>query len=189
MASIFAPLRDIAGRLALRAGLARLRHDENGSTAVEFALVALPFFALTFAILETALVFFAGQTMETGVATAARLLRTGQAQQQGFDINKFKDEICKQIVAMFSCPGGLSIDVRKYTTFDSIDLSVPLDTNGNLNVTEHFEPGHGGDIVVVRAYYEWPVLVKLLGNDISNMPDGKHLLVATAAFRNEPFPW
>jgi Flp pilus assembly protein TadG len=189
MTSIFAPLKYVAGRLALRAGLARLGRDETAATAVEFAIVAVPFFALMFAILETALTFFAGQTLETGVATAARMIRTGQAQQQSFDINKFKTEICKQISGLFDCPAGLEIDVRKYTTFDSIDLGVPVDANGNLNVTENYEPGHGGDIVVVRAYYQWPVFVRLLGNDLSDLSNGKHLLISTAAFRNEPFPW
>ncbi len=40
--------------------LGRYRRDSKGATAIEFAFVALPFFALLFAIIETALVFFAG---------------------------------------------------------------------------------------------------------------------------------
>ncbi len=43
--------------------------------------------------------------------------------------------------------------------------------------------------MVVNAYYEWPVFINKLGNNLADMPDGTHLLVATAAFRNEPFPW
>jgi Flp pilus assembly protein TadG len=38
----------------------RLLHREDGVAAVEFALVAAPFLALMFAIIETALVFFTG---------------------------------------------------------------------------------------------------------------------------------
>ena len=45
-----------------------------------------------FAIMETALVFFASQTMETAVADSARLIMTGQAQQQGFSQQQFKDK-------------------------------------------------------------------------------------------------
>ncbi len=189
MTPIVASASRAAGRVAVRLGLARFRRDETGATAVEFGLVALPFIALMFAILETALLFFAGQTMETAVSNAARLIRTGQAQQQGFDVNQFKTKICDQIMSMFSCTSGLKLDVRKYATFDSIDLDVPRDADGNLDVTENYDPGHGSDIVVVRAYYEWPVFVRLLGNDLTDLPNGNHLLVATAAFRNEPFPW
>ena len=187
MASIAKTMKSALGRIAIRAGLARFRRDDSGATVVEFALVALPFIALMFAILETALMFFAGQTMETAVGTAARLIRTGQAQQQGFDLGTFKDQICNQVSPLFAC-AGIKLDVRKYTTFDSVDLSVPV-TDGNLDVQENYDPGKGGDIVVVRAYYEWPVFVRLLGNDLSTLSNGTHLLVATAAFRNEPFPW
>ena len=41
--------------------IASFARRQEGAAAVEFAFVALPFFALLFAILETALVFFAGQ--------------------------------------------------------------------------------------------------------------------------------
>ena len=117
--------RHLARRIAIRSGLARLRRDEGGATAVEFAIVALPFIALLVAILETALMFFAGQAMDTAVDQAARMVRTGQAQQQGLDINKFKEQICGQISLLFDCPAGLKIDVEKYATFDSINLGVP----------------------------------------------------------------
>ena len=55
--------RLIPGRIARR-----FVHRQDGAAAIEFALVAAPFLALTFAILETAMVFFAGQTLETAAA-------------------------------------------------------------------------------------------------------------------------
>ena len=121
-----------AGRDAAR----RLRgfaDSEDGVTAIEFGLVATPFFGLMFAILETAMVFFGQQTLETAVANAAREIRTGQAQAQGFSANQFKNEICKQVAVLFSCASGLTFDVRTYPTFASIDLAPPLDASGNLN--------------------------------------------------------
>jgi Flp pilus assembly protein TadG len=174
---------------AARWRLKRFRRDENGATVVEFGLVALPFIVLMFAILETALVFFAGQTMETAVSNAARLIRTGQAQQQGFDADTFKSQICSQIMSLFNCTDGLKLDVRTHQTFDSINLNKPVDENGNLMTNFTYQPGKGGEIVVVRAFFEWPVFVKLLGLNLTNMANGTHLLAATAAFRNEPFPW
>jgi hypothetical protein len=50
-----------------------------------------------------------------------------------------------------------------------------------------YNPGGPGDIVVVRLFYQWPVYVALLGFDLQNMAGGKRLLIATAAFRNEPY--
>ncbi len=189
MASIFAGSIAFARRAASRCGLVRFRRNQSGATVVEFALVALPFFALMFAIIETALLFFADQALDTAVSSAARLIRTGQAQEAGLSASDFKTDICNQIVGLLDCTNGLKVDVRKYTNFDAIDLAPPLDANGNLKVTENYSTGHGGDIVVVRAYYEWPVLINLFGSSLGDMPNGTHLLVATAAFRNEPFSW
>ena len=168
----------------------RFRRDQRGATAVEFALIALPFFALLFAIIETALVFFAGQALESAVSNAARLIRTGQAQAQAMTASAFKAEICDQVSALFACTEKLVVDVQKFDTFADINLSPPIDENGNLDLSYNYDAGHGGDIVVVRAYYEWPLTVQLLGLDLSNMASGNsHLLSAAAAFRNEPFPW
>jgi len=174
---------------SLKRPCGRLRRDERGATAVEFGLLALPFIGLMLGILETALLYFAGQTLETAVANSARLIRTGQAQQQGMTLASFKQTICDQVGAMFDCSTGLKLDVKTFTTFDSINLPPPIDATGKLMTTFSFLMGKGGDIVVVRAFYEWPTFSKLLGLNYSNLANGNHLLSATAAFKNEPFPW
>lgn len=167
----------------------RFVRDEQGATAVEFGLVALPFAALIFAILETAMVFFAGQTLETSVNYAARIVRTGQAQEQGLSQSEFRSEVCKVLAGLFDCEKGLKLDVRTYKSFDQIDMSNPVDGDGNLIDDFTYDPGNGGEIVVVRAFYEWPVVINLMGFSLANTPNGTHLLGASAAFRNEPFPW
>jgi Flp pilus assembly protein TadG len=167
----------------------RFIRGQRAATAVEFGLLALPFIALLFAILETGLLYFADQVLETAVDSSARLIRTGQAQQQGMTQATFKQSICDQVGAMFDCTNGLYLNVQTYPDFASISLTPPV-TSGQLDKGNfQFGMGHGGDIVVVSAYYEWPTFSKLLGLNYSNLSDGNHLLAATAAFKNEPFPW
>lgn len=168
--------------LALRA-MRRLARKQDGSAAVEFGMVAAPFLLLVFAIMETAIVFFAGQTLETAVADSSRLIMTGQAQQQGFNQSAFKDAVCAKIYGLFDCANGVYIDVKTYPAFASINLSPPLDSSGNFQNNMSYQPGAAGDIVVVRLFYQWPIYVSLL----QNMSGNKRLLIATAAFRNEPF--
>ena len=79
----------------------RFARGDDGIAAVEFGIVAAPFLALMFAIMETAIVFFASQTLETAVADSARLIMTGQAQQSSFTQQQFKKSA-----------GSLSIDTR-----------------------------------------------------------------------------
>jgi Flp pilus assembly protein TadG len=159
----------------------------DGAAAVEFGLVAAPFLALMFAIMETAVVFFAGQTLETAAADSARLVMTGQAQTQGFDQAKFKTEVCKRIFGLFNCSAGVQVDVRTYTSFSNVDLTKPIDANGNLVNNFTYNPGGPGDIVVVRLLYQYPVYVSLLGLNLADMAGNKRLIVATSAFRNEPY--
>ena len=35
--------------------------------------------------------------------------------------------------------------------------------------------------------YEWPIYVSLLGFNLADMAGNKRLIIATAAFRNEPY--
>jgi Flp pilus assembly protein TadG len=165
----------------------RFARGEDGAAAVEFAMVAAPFLALMFAIMETALVFFASQTLETAVADSARLIMTGQAQTQSFTAAQFKSAVCAKIGGLFDCQGGLQIDVKTYSSFGSVDNSKPLDANGNLKTNFGYQPGGPGEIVVVRLMYQWPVYASLLGFNLGDMAGNKRLVMATAAFRNEPY--
>jgi Flp pilus assembly protein TadG len=150
-------------------------------------MVALPFLGLTFAILETALVFFAGQTLETAVTDSARLIMTGQAQTVGWSKEEFKNAVCDHIHGLFDCAGKIYVDVKTYASFAAIDQSPPV-TDGLFDPTKvNYSPGGVGDIEVVKLYYEWPIYVSLLGNHLSTLNGNNRLLVATAVFRNEPY--
>ena len=165
----------------------RFIRQQDGAAAVEFAMVAAAFLAMMFAILETALVFFAGQTLETAGADSARLIMTGQAQNQSLSQTTFKNAVCARIYGLFNCSSGVYVDVRTYANFSSVSMTTPVDANGNLVNNFVYQPGGPGDIVVVRLFYQWPITISLMGLNLSNMSGGNRLLVATAAFRNEPF--
>jgi Flp pilus assembly protein TadG len=167
--------------------LRRFGRNGRGSAVVEFALVAPMFFALLFAILETALMFFASQVLETITQNSARMIVTGQAQTQAFTASQFKTYVCGQIPALFNC-SSLYVDVESYKSFSSISLSSQIDANGNfVNNNMQYSPGAPGDIVVVRLFYPWQLFVTGLGYNISNLSGNQRLLVATVAFQNEPY--
>ena len=81
--------------------LNRFRRNGGGSTVVEFALVAPIFFALLFAIIETAIVFFASQVLETITQNSARMILTGQAQQASYTQAQFAAYVCTQVPTLF----------------------------------------------------------------------------------------
>jgi Flp pilus assembly protein TadG len=187
-----ARLADRARRPFALVAARRFARRQDGAAAVEFGLVAAPFLALLFAIIETAIVFFAGQALETAAADSARLIMTGQAQTGATPLNKttFKDEVCKRIYGLFDCANGIYVEVKKYTDFSSVDLSSPVDTSTGKfkdNTGSAYDPGGPGDTVVVRLFYAYPVYVSLLGFNLADMADGKRLIAATSVFRNEPY--
>lgn len=167
--------------------LGRFRRNEKGATAIEFAIVATPFLALLIAIFETTLIFFTQSALETGVANAGRLIRTGQAQTQGISEAAFKTAICDSLAGYLDCQNKLTVDVRSFDNFGGITLPPALDEDGELNGGTAFSPGGTSQVVVVRAFYVWDMITPDHITGLSNMPDGKRLIAAASAFRNEPF--
>jgi Flp pilus assembly protein TadG len=183
-----ATLRGAVERSLSWIGARRIVRAEDGSTTVEFALLVAPFLAILFAIIETSIVFFAGQTLETANSEAARLIMTGQAQSASYTQAQFKNAVCARIYALFNCQTGLYIDVKTYTSFSSVNNANPIDASGNLQTGNFgYTPGGPGDIVVVRLMYQWPVYVSLLGLNLSDLSGNKRLIMSTVAFRNEPY--
>ncbi|MCA1374743.1 pilus assembly protein [Bradyrhizobium yuanmingense] len=186
-------------RFTLRKALLRFRGNRRGSAAVEFALVAPMFFALLFAILETALMFFSSQVLETIAQDSARAILTGQAQAQGgsvaacqsapntvaaCDQTTFKTFVCSKIPALFDC-SKLYVDVVSTSSFGTLSL-----TNFGNSCTFNpsgmqYSAGTSGQVVVVRLFYQWPLIVTGLGYNAGC--SNKRLMVATVAFKNEPF--
>ena len=186
-------------RFTLRKALCRFRDSRRGSAAIEFALVAPMFFGLLFAIIETALMFFAGQVLESVSQSSARAILTGQAQAQGGSIavcqttpnvvaacdqTTFKAYVCSQIPALFDC-NKLYVDVVSTSSFTTLSLTSYGDSCTFNPVGMKYDPGSSSQVVVVRMFYQWPLFVTGLGYDIGC--SSKRLLVATAAFKNEPF--
>jgi Flp pilus assembly protein TadG len=163
--------------------------DRKGATAVEFALVATPFIALLMALIQTFLVFFAQQLLESVVTESSRTILTGQAQAQNMTQSQFAKAVCSNVVILFNC-NSLMIDVEvagSWTTANTGTPSLTFDSNGNVTNTWQFNPGNPGDIVVVRVMYQWPVSLGPLGFNLANLSNGNRLIMASSAFMNEAF--
>lgn len=177
----------------LRRGL----RNSKGTAAVEFAMIAPIFFGLLFAVFESGLTYFANMTLENGIAESARLIRTGQAQGQAITQAQFRDILCEQVEMLMSCDSDkLFIDVRAFSSFGGAGYQEEFDEDGNINedldgyqLGQSSATGNAQDIVLVRAFYKWPLYTPGFSNYFSNMPNGEtyRLVSSSVAFRNEPF--
>lgn len=164
----------------------RFARGTSGTTAIEFSIVALPFFSLMFAIIEASLIYFSTATLENGVSVAARLIRTGQAETAALSQAQFRQIVCNNISGLLACDGRLMIDVRKYTSFGNIASPPALDANGQFTNNTQFQMGAAGDVIVVRAFYAWPIYSPT-GMVFANMYGQNRMISASTAFKNEPF--
>ncbi|WP_196259950.1 TadE/TadG family type IV pilus assembly protein [Pelagibacterium limicola] len=165
----------------------RVMRADGGATAVEFGLLAPIFFAIIGAAMETALVFFAGQALDSAVHDSSRLIRTGQVHQQALSASQYRADICGRLLGMFDC-NQLRITVREIQAFTNFSTGNPLDAeSGEWSIQEQYQPGTGGSIVVVEAYYKWPTIIAVPGLMTGVTADGKRLLASARVFRNEPF--
>lgn len=181
---LWAQARVIAHRRARR-----LAADEQGATAVEFAMVGTPFLMLLFGIISVGLYFFTTFTLENAVEEASRLIRTGQAQESGMTAAQFKTEICNRVPRFVDCSGKLRVNVQKFTGFGSITATSCTDNGGNLveAASTAFQPGASGDIVLVTVCYEWELGGKIPYLQLGDMANGSTLIQAATTFKTEPY--
>lgn len=191
--------------------LRRLFKSSEGATAIEFAILAIPFMMIVFATFETFIAFTGEQLVSNAVDTMARRVRTGQitfnlGRTTDMTRTQFRQEFCKQISVMITCsnteaatPNKLWIDLEQVTSFADIPTNIPLvATNGgktkDLDTTKmNYSAGGAGKINMFRAYYRWPITTDLVRPYISNIQQegstkGQFLIVATSAFQNENYP-
>lgn len=166
----------------------RLRTDERGVAAIEFAIIAPFFFCLLFVIAETAVILIAEQVMDNAVFETARLIRTGQVQRAGTSSADFKASLCARMAVFISCDSpNFYLDVRSFESFADIESGKPVDENDNFAAEGAYDFGEAKEIVIVRAYYQWPTNPIVGGLSLANMSNGKRLIGAFSAFRNEPY--
>ncbi|MEL6299191.1 MAG: TadE/TadG family type IV pilus assembly protein [Pseudomonadota bacterium] len=179
----------IKGRLAIASFLKRARRDEKGVTAVEFALIAMPFFAMLFGIIAVALFFFTTFTLENAIEQASRAIRTGQAQSQGMTTSEFKQSVCDNAPSYIDCGGKIRVNVQTFSAFGSVSNPSCTDSGGDLipEPPPTPVPGAAGEIVLVTVCYQWDLAANLPFLKLGNMSNDSRMIRATTTFRTEPF--
>lgn len=179
-----------AGSVRPRNLLRRWRADDKGVTALEFGMVAAPFFMLLFGIIGIGLYFFTTFTLENAVEQASRLLRTGQAQQANMTAAQFKTKVCELVPGHIDCLGKLKVNVKSFEDSDDItpeSLPKCLDGTGQLSAATEFTPGGASKVVLVWVCFEWEFAKSLPFLNFSDMSNGSRLIQATTTFRTEPY--
>jgi len=175
--------------------LKKYRRDREGATAVEFAILLVPFSAMLFAIIELGIVFFIQATMGHAMQEASREIRTGQFQSTGGLAAAFEEKVCDNMAGLGDC-GSLRIDVVTSSTgrFEPSMLpptakSDPADPNAPppMPASTYVQTGPRA-VVVVRVQYYHDLAFPGKYTRLANASGNVRILQTVTAFRNEPFP-
>jgi Flp pilus assembly protein TadG len=186
---------------ARRFGL-RLRRNEDGATAVEFGLIALPFFMLLLGVLGVCQLFFWIFTAENAVWTASRDMRTGAFQTTSTtspyaglsgDTLKtaFRQQICKQTVNSNDCFNNSVVLVQSTALGGTINPPQCTTTANalvaNSDAMAAFDVGAQSSQVMVTLCYAWAFGGKLPFLPLPKLSNGAYLIQASAVFVTEPY--
>lgn len=176
--------------------LKRFTKDRKGATALEFAILVIPFSALLFSIIELAIVFFIGSTVSHAMQTTAREIRTGEFQATCGTAETFKAKICDGMAGLGNCQANMRIDVVTSPSGRFMpNLLPPTPTTEDpaapgqpTILPDTYVDTPAGAVVVVRAQYYHPLTIPGSVTRLSNQPGNRRVISAATAFRNEPFP-
>ena len=170
----------------LRRECRRLVVQESGTAAIEFAVVAMPFFLLLVGIFEVGMVMFTQTELQGATQEAARQVRTGNVQANGDPETAFMDLLCAELVAAIDCNGQLVVDARAFDSMADVD-TPPFFAPSGAGSGNEFDGGDPGQTVVVRVAYTWPIMTPLLAPFLADNGDDGRIITAATVFRNEPF--
>ncbi|MGL4242982.1 MAG: TadE/TadG family type IV pilus assembly protein [Beijerinckiaceae bacterium] len=156
--------------------LGKLRRNQDGAAAVEFALVALPFIGLLVAVVELGVFFFATRYFEDGVFNASRKVMT-QSLGSGNACTAFKNEIAASFPSWIN-PNNIVLTVKENAGFGGTPTAVDLSAGGCTF-------GAAGKVVTITATYPYPFKGFRIAVGGTLWGAGTNLSLSTA-FRVEP---
>ena len=176
--------------------LKRFAKSPDGAAAVEFALVAGPFFFVLGCIAETGLMLFSEYVLQNSVQEAARSIRTGQVTTtdgaEKMTDAQFKALICDGVNIIIDCDSYVTVYVNSAATFAALEttmadpINVGVKPDGTIDPPT-FTPGGQLRPAGVIATYDWDFTFPFM-DFLGNISGGnKRRLHGLAIFRNEPF--
>lgn len=176
---------------AIRINISRFKRNEEGVTAVEFALVAFPFFVFVFAVIELGVSFVAQQMLSSATEDLARKFYTGESTQENTTSDDVRNAICKRIKFLVddNCLTNLSINLNNYNSFAEVPITNLVTKAGYLGLPATIKLGGPSTINQINVLYRWPAITNIMRMITPGIkPDDNIIpLFTTMTWRNEPY--
>jgi len=162
--------------------------DKEGATALEFAMLAIPFMFLVLGIIEIGFLFGAASFLEGGTLVSSRLIRTGQVQGGADPEAAFAAALCDNVDMLLRCSDLIYevVLIPGDTFLGTGEFPPAFDADGLL-VSSGFNPGEQNDVILIRTFYNYPFLTPLVGGFLGQGGRNSRMLLSTVVLRNEPY--
>ncbi len=161
--------------------------DDDGTTAIEFALLATPFLGFLYALLAIGYIYLNATVFEDATQQASRKIRTGEVTETNLTKDGFKKLICSEIlIPEATCLNEMIIDVTSNEDLSQLNTKTPESVEQQGSSQETYDPGVGLDYVIVKAYLPFESMNGLFSL-LNSGPVPKLVLSSVEVFRNEPF--
>ena len=162
--------------------------DASGGAAFEFAIVGSTFMLMLLASFEFGYMLFVQSVLDNAARDAARLIRTGQAQNSGNSQSTFQTLLCNDVGSLIGC-GSIIYQAQVFNDWGSAQTAVNTptsrDANGNL-ISLGFNAGTASQILVVTVTYNYPFFTPWIAGVVGGSTKSA-LLMSTVVFQNEPY--
>jgi len=170
--------------------LRSLLRDRAGAAALEYVIVGPIFLAMILVTFDLGYMLFCQSVLDGAARTAARLVRTGQAQTSGSPQSAFFAALDSNLSGVIS-PAAISADVESFPDFSTLKTGLPpmIDPKTGKPIT-NFSPGVPNNAVAVRVTYVYNFMVPWVGSllmSTGGSPNSARLS-STVIFKNEPYP-
>ncbi|HEY1386540.1 MAG TPA: TadE/TadG family type IV pilus assembly protein [Dongiaceae bacterium] len=180
----------------------RLWRDSRGTTAIEFAFIALGLIYFIVGIVEFAMAMTVSNSLEAATNLSSRLGKTGFVDEEANETQEqtIRDEIERRVGPLIDM-SKLEITHQVYNDFKSLNTPDILnDQNGDGDTDDPGEwtdvdgdgfkdgsdgLGTSGNIVVYKIMYPWHIMTPLIGDIVGD--NGVIDLVAYSVVKNEPY--
>jgi Flp pilus assembly protein TadG len=178
----------------------RRRTARSGAVALEFAILAIPFFMWILFIFELGYDLFTQEALDAALQSAVRQIQTGNAQNVASGQAFITSYLCPATRGLLECSTGrlsISVTALDATELDYSDTLMPIIQLAGGNIVP-FNDATGGafcnafpkQLILVQALYIGPSFIAgLLPGVLSAGYNGAmaHPTLATAGFVTEPY--
>ena len=163
-------------------GRCRTRRRENGSSIVEFALVAPVFFFLFMGIIEFGILFWVNLTMQHAVREGARYAVTGQS---NLDPNASNQQRYNAVIQ--------DIKNNSMGLYGAVNPTIAIAINGGSSQSYGTPTSYNsgmfggpGDIVMLQLNCTWPIMTPFVKPFFAST-GGQYKFSVAATMRNESY--